>query len=395
MQKIDLTEKHALSVTRLGLIANLLMAIAKGFVGIISHSSALIADAGHSFSDLLSDMVTLWAVRMAGIPKDENHPYGHGKFETVGSFFVALMLVFTGIGVAWHVLNKMNSPEVPGTSALWMAAIAIAVKEALFHLTRMVSRRSGSRVLLANAWHHRSDAISSVAALVGIAGANWGIPMMDPIAGVLVAGLIVKAGIDIGYESLRELTDEIPEEEVIIELEKILADVEGVDHYHEMRARRMGPHLLVDLHIEVDSMMSISAAHQVAERVRLRILDKIPAVNEVLVHVDAEDDFIEEEGGESSRDILLMRPQREIEADVKNVINEIPEITGITHIYCHYLNQNLSVQVNIMLDTEMRIIEAQKIASTARMKIEQIKDIDDADLHLELDDALEVRKKQV
>ncbi|MED5241875.1 MAG: cation diffusion facilitator family transporter [SAR324 cluster bacterium] len=395
MQKIDLTEKHALSVTWLGLIANLLMAIAKGFVGIISHSSALIADAGHSFSDLLSDMVTLWAVRMAGIPKDENHPYGHGKFETVGAFFVALMLVFTGIGVAWHVLNKMNSPEVPGTSALWMAAIAIAVKEALFHLTRMVGRRSGSRILLANAWHHRSDAISSVAALVGIAGANWGIPMMDPIAGVLVAGLIVKAGIDIGYESLRELTDEIPEEEVIIELEKILADVKGVDHYHEMRARRMGPHLLVDLHIEVDSMMSISAAHQVAERVRLGILDKIPAVNEVLVHVDAEDDFIEEEGGGSSRDILLMRPQREIEADVKKVINEIPEITGITHIYCHYLNQNLSVQVNIMLDTEMRIIEAQKIASTARMKIEQIKDIDDADLHLELDDSPEMGHKQV
>jgi divalent metal cation (Fe/Co/Zn/Cd) transporter len=217
--------------------------------------------------------------------------------------------------------------------------------------------------------------------------------MMDPIAGVLVAGLIVKAGIDIGYESLRELTDEIPEEEVISELKKILADVEGVDHYHEMRARRMGPHLLVDLHIEVDSMMSISAAHQVAERVRLRILDKIPAVNEVLVHVDAEDDFIEVEGGESSRDIVLMRPQREIEADVKKVINEIPEITGVTHIYCHYLNQNLSVQVNIMLDTEMRIIEAQKIASTARMKIEQIKDIDYADLHLELDDSPEMAHK--
>ena len=395
MHKFDLTEKHALSVTWLGLIANLLLAIAKGFVGTMAHSSALIADAGQSVSDLLSDLVTLWAVRMAGIPKDENHPYGHGKFETVGSFIVALMLIFTGIGVAWHVLNKIDSPEVPGTPALWMAAVAIAVKEALFHLTRMVSRRSGSRVLLANAWHHRSDAISSVAALVGIAGAQWGIPMMDPIAGVLVAGLIVKGGIDIGYGSLRELTDETPEEEVISELNKILADVEGVDHFHEMRARRMGPHLLVDLHIEVDSMMSISAAHQVAERVRLRILEKIPAVNEVLVHVDAEDDFMEEEGGDAFSDIVLMRPQSEIEADVKKVLNEIPEIIGITHIYCHYLNQQLSVQVNIMLDTEMRISDAQKIASTARMKIEQINDIDDADLHLELDDAPEMVQKEV
>jgi len=325
---------------------------------------------------------------MSGIPKDKNHPYGHGKFETVGTFIVALLLLFTGIGVAWHVFNKMDSPEVPGTIALWMAGIAIAVKEVLFHATRMVARRTGSRILLANAWHHRSDAISSVAALVGIGGAQWGLPLMDPIAGVLVAGLIIKTGINIGYESIRELTDETVEEEVISELGQILSGIEGVDHYHEMRARRMGPHLLVDLHIEVDSMMSISAAHQVAERVRLGILEKLPAVNEVLVHVDAEDDFFEAEGTEDPQKIVLMRPQSEIENDVKKALSVIPEIEGITHIYCHYLNQELTVQVNIILDVEMRIRDAQKIASAARKKIEQIKDIDAADLHLELDDAL-------
>ena len=388
MQTTDLTEKDALKVTWLGLLANLLLALAKGFIGFIANSSALIADAGHSFSDLLSDGITLWAVRMSGIPKDKNHPYGHGKFETVGTFIVALLLLFTGIGVAWHVFNKMDSPEVPGTIALWMAGIAIAVKEVLFHATRMVGRRTGSRILLANAWHHRSDAISSVAALVGIGGAQWGFPLMDPIAGVLVAGLIIKTGINIGYESIRELTDETAEEAVISELGQILSGIEGVDHYHEMRARRMGPHLLVDLHIEVDSMMSISAAHQVAERVRLGILEKLPAVNEVLVHVDAEDDFIEVEGTEDPQEIVLMRPQSEIENDVKKALSVIPEIEGITHIYCHYLNQELTVQVNIILDVEIRISDAQKIASKARMKIEQIKDIDAADLHLELDDAL-------
>ena len=388
MNTQDLTEKHALKVTWLGLAANLILAVVKGFIGIIANSSALIADAGHSFSDLLSDGITLWAVRMSGIPKDKNHPYGHGKFETVGTFIIALLLLFTGIGVAWHVFNKMDSPEVPGTIALWMAGIAIIVKEALFHVTRMVGKRTGSRILLANAWHHRSDAISSVAALVGIGGAQWGIPLMDPIAGVLVAGLIIKTGINIGYESIRELTDETVEEEVLSELEQIMSEIEGVDHFHEMRVRRMGPHLLVDLHIEVDSMMSISAAHQVAERVRLSILEKVSAVNEVLVHVDAEDDFFEEEGSEASKNIVLMRPQSQIERDVKKVLNEIPEIQGITHIYCHYLNQKLTVQVNIILDTDMRIYDAQKIASAARQKIEQIKDIDAADLHLELDDAL-------
>ncbi len=387
MNARDLSEKHALKVTLLGLAANLILALAKGFIGIIANSSALIADAGHSVSDLLSDGITLWAVRMSGIPKDKNHPYGHGKFETVGTFIIALLLLFTGIGVAGHVFNRMDATVVPGTIALWMAGIAIIVKEALFHVTRMVGRRTGSRVLMANAWHHRSDAISSVAALLGIAGAQLGIPLMDPIAGMLVAGLIIKTGIDIGYESIRELTDETVEEDVISELGKIMSGIEGVDHYHEMRARRMGPHLLVDLHIQVDSMMSISAAHQVAERVRLEILEKLPAVNEVLVHVDAEDDHVGDEGSELLQDIVLMRPQGEIENDVKKVLAEIPEIQGITHIYCHYLNQKLTVQVNILLDAEMRIRDAQKIASAARRKIEQIKDIDSADLHLELDDA--------
>ena len=389
MQKNDLTEKDALKVTWLGLLANLLLALSKGFIGVIGHSSALIADAGHSVSDLLSDGITLWAVHMSGIPKDKNHPYGHGKFETVGTFIVAVLLLLTGIGVAWHVFNKMDEPEIPKTVALWMAGIAIVVKEALYHVTRMVSRRIGSRILLANAWHHRSDAISSVAALVGIGGAQLGLPLMDPIAGVLVAGLIIKTGINIGYESIRELTDEAVEEEVIIELGQILSGIEGVDDFHEMRVRRMGPDLLVDLHIEVDSMMSISAAHQVAERVRLGILEKLPVVNEVLVHVDAEDDFFEsEDGTENLQKIVLMRPQREIEDDVKKALAEIPEIKGITHIYCHYLNQELIVQVNILLDTEIRILDAQKIASLARIRIEKIKDIDTADLHLELDDSL-------
>ncbi|MDG2065212.1 MAG: cation diffusion facilitator family transporter [SAR324 cluster bacterium] len=387
MNARDLSEKHALKVTLLGLAANLILALAKGFIGIIANSSALIADAGHSVSDLLSDGITLWAVRMSGIPKDKNHPYGHGKFETVGTFIISLLLLFTGVGVAGHVFNRMDATVVPGTIALWMAGIAIIVKEALFHVTRMVGRRTGSRVLMANAWHHRSDAISSVAALLGIAGAQLGIPLMDPIAGMLVAGLIIKTGIDIGYESIRELTDETVEEDVISELGKIMTGIEGVEHYHEMRARRMGPHLLVDLHIQVDSMMSISAAHQVAERVRLEILEKLPAVNEVLVHVDAEDDHVGDEGSELLQDIVLMRPQGEIENDVKKVLAEIPEIQGITHIYCHYLNQKLTVQVNILLDEQMRIRDAQKIASAARRKIEQIKDIDSADLHLELDDA--------
>ncbi len=384
--KKDQNESISLRITWLGLFANLILAISKGFIGLISNSSALIADAGHSFSDLLSDGITLWAVKMSNIPKDKNHPYGHGKFETLGTFFVSMMLIFTGVGVAWHVFKNLNQLEIPGIISLWMAGIAIFVKEILFHITRMISKKTGSKILLANAWHHRSDSISSIAALIGIGGSQLGIPLMDPLAGVLVAGIIVKTGINIGYESIKELTDETVEEEIIGELSQIMDNIEGVDHYHEMRARKMGPHLLVDLHIQVNSMMSISSAHQVAERVRLTILNKLQSVNEVLVHVDAEDDFDEGNASHIQIEKFLMRPQNKIENDVKKVLKEIPEILGITHIYCHFLNKKLTVQVNIILNSELKISEAQKIASIARIKIEKIKDIDVADLHLELDD---------
>jgi len=386
MQKKNFNESIALRVTLLGLFANFFLAISKGFIGFLSNSSALIADAAHSFSDLLSDGITLWAVKMSNIPKDKNHPYGHGKFETIGTFFVSIMLISTGIGVAWHVFNKIDYPEVPGIISLWMAGLAIVIKEILFHITRIVSKKTSSKILLANAWHHRSDSISSIAALIGIGGSQLGIPLMDPLAGVLVAGIIVKTGINIGYESIKELTDETVEEEIIRKLSKIMDGIEGVEHYHEMRARKMGPHLLVDLHIQVNNMISISSAHQIAERVRLTILNMLPSVNEVLVHVDAEDDFLEENEVHIPIDVDLMRPQEKIENDVKKVLKELPEILGITHIYCHYLNKKLTVQVNIILDSELKISDAQLIASRARRKIEKIKDIDYADLHLELED---------
>tara|TARA_B100000700_G_C15055050_1_gene862333 strand:- start:1633 stop:2799 length:1167 start_codon:yes stop_codon:yes gene_type:complete len=386
MQKKNFNESIALRVTLLGLFANFFLAISKVFIGFLSNSSALIADAAHSFSDLLSDGITLWAVKMSNIPKDKNHPYGHGKFETIGTFFVSIMLISTGIGVAWHVFNKIDYPEVPGIISLWMAGLAIVIKEILFHITRIVSKKTSSKILLANAWHHRSDSISSIAALIGIGGSQLGIPLMDPLAGVLVAGIIVKTGINIGYESIKELTDETVEEEIIRKLSKIMDGIEGVEHYHEMRARKMGPHLLVDLHIQVNNMISISSAHQIAERVRLTILNMLPSVNEVLVHVDAEDDFLEENEVHIPIDVDLMRPQEKIENDVKKVLKELPEILGITHIYCHYLNKKLTVQVNIILDSELKISDAQLIASRARRKIEKIKDIDYADLHLELED---------
>ena len=165
-------------------------------------------------------------------------------------------------------------------------------------------------------------------------------------------------------------------------IEKILQTlegIEGVEHFHQVRARRMGPHLLVDLHLEVDCMMTVSAAHQVAERVRWHILETMPSVNEVMIHVDAEQDNEEEE-------IILMRPQTEIEMDIQQALKAIPEITGISHIYCHFLKQKLSVQVDILVDPEMKVRQAQKLGQKAKLLLEEIQDIQLADIHLELQD---------
>lgn len=371
--------KEALQVTWIGLAANVLLAVSKGVGGVFSGSAALIADAGHSFSDLLSDGVTLWAVRVSRKPRDENHPYGHGRFETVGALLVALLLALTGIGVGLHAYESLKDPHVPGQLALWLAALSIGTKELLYWITRAVGKRQRSRVLMANAWHHRSDALSSVAAFVGIGGALYGFPVLDPIAGFLVAGLILKVAVEIGNDSLRELTDEAIEVGITERIHQIVKQVDGVQSFHQVRARRMGSETLVDMHVEVDHLMTVSAAHQVAERVRWSILDEIDEVNEVLVHIDAEEDLKEQF-------VRMMRPQRKIEKDIRKALLPIPEVLSVTHIYCHFINQRLTVQVNLEMEPSLRISEAQQIAVNARRLLEAIPDIDAADIHLELND---------
>ena len=368
-----------LYVTWLGLLANLALALLKGVAGIFSNSAAMIADAGHSFSDLLSDLIALWALRMAQTPKDQNHPYGHGKFETIGALFLALMLIATGIGIAIHAIEQVDQREVPGNLALAVAIASILFKEALYRITSYIGERNHSRMLIANAWHHRSDAISSLVALIGIGGAQWGFPLLDPIAGILVAGWIVKIGLTIGYNSVRELSDEVVEEDILPALKQALNQIEGVEKFHDLRTRRMGSYVLVDLHVQVDSRLSVSAGHQIGERVRMMLLEQIPQVNEVLVHIDAEEDLDESHP-------TLMRPQSDIESDIRQILQTIPEIKGISHILCHFLKEQLSVQIEIMVDPRLRVYEVQIIARKARRLVEEINDIQTADIHLELDD---------
>ncbi|MBF0352205.1 MAG: cation diffusion facilitator family transporter [SAR324 cluster bacterium] len=371
------TDHSAIRITWIGVIANLLLTLLKLVVGVIGKSSALIADAAHSLSDLLTDAVALWALKVSQQPKDQNHPYGHGKFESMGTLIISSILFITGVGIAWQSLQKIDNPVTPDISTLWAALISIVVKEWMYHATVRVGKRTNSQVLIANAWHHRSDAISSVAAFIGIGLSQFGYPVMDPVTGVLVALIIIKMSITLSFSSARELTDTQPEEEVNEKVDKILQNIEEVVNYHEIRARKMGPYLLVDLHIQVDSAMSVSAAHQVAQRVQLDVLKKVPIIHEVLVHVDAEEDT-------ELVNPKLMRSQKEIEREILDRLQNFNEIDQISHILCHFLNNQLTVQITINLNPDMTIRSAYKIAEKIQERVNGIEDVEDVDVHLEL-----------
>ncbi len=369
------------AVTWLGALVNVLLTILKAVVGWASGSPALIADAGHSFSDLLSDGVTLWALMLGRKPKDDNHPYGHGRFETIGTLFVAVLLGFTALELGIYAVGSLGQEQSPGWNAIYVALISIFLKEFLFWLTMWIGKKEQNRLLQANAWHHRSDALSSVAALIGIGGAKLGYPFLDPLAGLVVSALIMKTAWDMGKQSVEELTDAVTDPEVESHVHQLMANVEGVQDFHEVRVRRMGSYLLVDLHVEVDGHLTVSSAHQIAERARLRITQALPTVTEVLVHVDPEPDPPSRMPDEETQ---LMRPQDEIEQDIVSVLKQVPKVQKITHIYCHYLHRKLLVHIHVEMDENLIISEARRIAIEAEKLVESIADIQEADVHLEL-----------
>jgi cation diffusion facilitator family transporter len=289
-------------ITIIGTAINVGLSAFKLTAGLISHSAAMVADAGHSFSDLLSDVVTLWTVRLARLPPDDDHPYGHGRFEAVGSFVVAGMLAAAAVGFGTyayetfvalrHVAAATTAPTATPTKrlALLAAVISIVSKEALYRSTAAVAQRTESQVLLANAWHHRSDAFSSIVALVSIWGATaGGVPVLDPLGGLLVAGMVGMTALRVAYSAVLQLTD-TQDLELIRSIEnavdsavvnyQLQDDVLGL---HAVRARFLGSRAWVDLEVETNPARSTSAATQVVKVLRNAILSEIPSVNKVAI----------------------------------------------------------------------------------------------------------------
>jgi cation diffusion facilitator family transporter len=277
-------------ITVVGAIVNLLLAALKFTLGIMGRSQALVADAVHSLTDLLSDVLVLCGLYVAALPRDQNHPYGHGKVQSLGSLAVALLLLLTAGGMAWSALN--NIAEETATRPTLLAAVGalltILIKEILFRATIRVGRRDESPLLIANAWHHRTDALSSVAALIGIVGASqyeqfW---FLDAVAALFVVLFIGRAALVIGLDAVKELMDTQPATEILTSIRTIAEKTRGVEGVHDVRARSYGSYLMVDLDIEVNPNITVAQGHRTSVAVREKIVRVHRRVIGVQIHVD-------------------------------------------------------------------------------------------------------------
>lgn len=282
-------------VTWVGFWWNAILATAKVVAGIVGNSGAVVADGIHSFSDFITDVIVLVMVSIGQRKANSRYEYGHGKYETFAAMLIAVILVIVGIGLFIDGIHKValtiEGEELPrpGLIALVMCALSIVVKEWLYHYTRRAGERIHSGALVANAWHHRSDSFSSIATLIGVAGAIWLGPsfrVLDPIAAMIVAVFIIIVGVKMALPAVRELLEEALPLEMQQQIRGIIATTPGVDTFHHMRTRRNGSVIIIDVHLKVGPMLTVSAAHAIATHVESRLRDEFGESTMVTTHLE-------------------------------------------------------------------------------------------------------------
>ncbi|WP_114971462.1 cation diffusion facilitator family transporter [Rhodoferax ferrireducens] len=267
---------------------NLVLTITQIAVGVVAKSQGLIADGIHSLSDLVADFVVLFASHHSQKDADEDHPYGHQRFETAASLVLGTLLLAVGVGMLWSAVRKLEAPETVQTvhiMALWVAGGALVAKELLFRYMLAVAKRVKSSMLVANAWHARSDAASSLVVGLGIIGNLAGYPILDPIAALIVGFMVAKMGWEFGWDALHDLMDRAVDEQEVLAIRQTLIETPGVSDVHDVRTRKMGDMIVVDAHIEVDAAITVEAGHDIAVAARQRVLQRHRVLN-LMTHVD-------------------------------------------------------------------------------------------------------------
>ena len=288
-------ERGIYRVTIVGSIVNIVLVIFKFLAGILGHSAAMIADAVHSLSDFVTDIVVLLFIRISGKPADEDHGYGHGKYETLATVVISLILFGVGVGIIVNAVEQivafMNGvvPQSPSTIAIVAAALSIVVKELLYRYTVRAAEHLNSQTVVANAWHHRSDALSSVGVLIGIGGAmflgeQWRV--LDPLAALVVSGFIIKVSINLFKPCIEELLERSLPEDVERQIESIILSVDGVTSPHHLRTRRIGNNYAIEVHIRMDGNLTLNEAHRITTTVEQQLKAQFGAGTHVGIHTE-------------------------------------------------------------------------------------------------------------
>ncbi|KAK8953351.1 Metal tolerance protein C1 [Platanthera guangdongensis] len=393
-------------IFRLGLAADVALSIGKAITGYICGSTAIMADAAHSASDVVLSSIALLSYKAAKAPKDKEHPYGHGKFESLGALGISCMLLGTGGGIAWHAFDVLqglltSTPDIISNTldsdhnhnhghgghhhgfdldhpvlALSMTILSISLKEGLYWVTKRAGEKQGSGLMKANAWHHRTDAVSSIVALVGVGGSLLGKPFIDPLAGILVAGMICKAGIETGYQSAMELVDAGVSLKELAPIKDKITQVEGVVNLLAFANLFSSSFLYLDIVFQVDPFLSVSAAHDIGESVRQVIQKSHNQVAEVFIHIDPSyshrSTMLNQRTDLKNLEFLNFNisNQQEAEAIVLHVISsQFREKMNVEHITLHKIQGDVLLQVQVSMPPEMTIQDAVKMAREAEKEI--------------------------
>jgi cation diffusion facilitator family transporter len=325
-------------------VVNALLSVAQVVTGLIAGSAALVADGVHSASDLLSDVLVWFAARQAAQAPDKDHPYGHGRFETAATLGLGILLGVVAFGIVWNGIERLLDPDrpIPGEIALVVAAIGIAAKESLYWYTIAVARRLKSEMLRANAWHHRSDAVSSVVVLIGVAAAVMGFAFMDAVAAIVVGLMIAKIAWDLGFSAMTELVDTALDEQEVAAASRVIMAIDGVRSVHMLRTRRHGPEASADVHVQVAPRLSVSEGHMISQAVEDRLIDQVGSITDVTVHIDPEDD---EEAATCRGLPLINEAQDALEASWAGVTT----LPAQREIRLHYLGGRIDAELLLPL----------------------------------------------
>jgi len=287
-----LTNKEKIAIVNrvsvVSILWNIILSAIKVLAGLFAHSHSIMADGIHSLSDVFTTVIALVSVRMASKDDDDDHPYGHEKIEPVMSKLLATVLIITALFMGYGSLKALNNQtlEIPGRFALYAALVSIVIKEWMYHYTVKAAKKIESNALKADAWHHRSDALSSIGSFIGIGGALLGFTVMDAIAGIVISLVIIQVGVKIYLQSVKELLDTAADPEVEQKLQKIIYSVEGVQAVDMMKTRQHGNRIYVDVEIAVDSELVLWKAHEIAEEVHDKLEHEYPKVKHCMVHVN-------------------------------------------------------------------------------------------------------------